>query len=355
MDNRPLALKYRPQSFSDMIGHTVTSAVLARMVELDRVPPGLLFTGVRGSGKTSAARILSNAMDAGEVIEVDAASNGSVQDVRSMIDSLRYSTGGRQRVIIYDEAHSMSKEAFNALLKTLEEPPGGTTFILVTTEPDKIIGTVKSRLMEFTFHKVSAYEIAKRLFQIKSTEEISVDLDLLQYIAERADGSVRDGIMMLDQCARAGIETKEEFLKLAGETDIAPRLVQALLTGSHEYIFATADELSQHVPDPSKLVAQLVGVLKDLLILKSGGAVEASEAGVVQRKELASSLEGDRIMAALRILWDLRTKTRQSPDPRGNLDLALILVSEVFTRGKTVKPVARPVPPEAKRLTFEEL
>lgn len=350
-----------------MIGQKATAVVLHRMVETDRVPSGLLFSGVRGSGKTSAARILASSLDAGDVIEVDAASKGSVTDVRDMIEMLRYSSGGSKRVVIYDEAHSMSKEAFNALLKTLEEPPAGVIFVLVTTEPEKIPATVKSRLMEFVFRRVSVAEISERLDAVAQREGVDASPELIAFLAERADGSVRDALMMLDQCHRADISTKSSFLNLAGERDVAPILVRAMLTGDHAYIFETVDELSQRVPDPSKLVSGIVGVLKDVLVLRAGGKVSASPAGLTARSELAKFLEPERVLAAMRLLWDLKTKARQSTDPRGNLDLALVLVSEVLTRGRegTVNRPARsstqpvvPVPqePEVQRkLSLDEL
>lgn len=351
-----LTLKYRPTVFADMIGQNVTAVVLDRMVSENKVPTGLLFSGVRGSGKTTAARILANSMDAGEPIEVDAASHGSVADVREMIESLRFSSGGTNRVIIYDEAHSMSKEAFNALLKTLEEPPAGVTFVLVTTEPEKIPATVKSRLMEFVFRRVRTAVIFQRLWAVSEKENIDISQELVEFLADRADGAVRDGLMMLDQCSRAGIKTKTDFLQLAGERDVAPILVQALLTGDHAYIFETVEELSQWVPDPAKLASSVVGVLRDILVLRAGGAVRASEKGIAERQALVRLLEPERVLAAMRLLWDLKTKTRQSNDPRGNLDLALVLVSEVLTRGRegTIKPPAKSTPQPVVPMTTEE-
>lgn len=349
-----LSLKYRPATFSDLIGQNVTAVVLGRMVAEDKVPSGLFFTGPRGSGKTTSARILAHSLSDSDPIEVDAASHGSVADVRQMLDTLRFSAGEGKRVIIYDEAHSMSKEAFNALLKTLEEPPADTIFILVTTEPDKVPATVKSRLMEFAFRKVSPHVIYDRLRKVAEAENITVDNDLLILLAERADGSVRDALVSLDQCNRAGISTRNEFLNLAGERDVAHILVHALLTGDHAYIFETVNELSRTVPDPAKLASGVVSVLRDILVMRAGGSVDASPAALAGRKELVRLLEPERVLAAMRLLWDLKTKTRQSNDSRGNLDLVLVLVSEVLTRGRenAIKPPPRattmPVAPAPK-------
>ena len=357
----PLALRYRPVSFRDVIGQKITTTVLSQMVETDQVPTGLLFSGIRGSGKTSTARILSNLMDA-DSIEIDAASSGSVADVRLMIESLRYSLGGKRHVILYDECQSMSREAFNALLKTLEEPPHGTTFILVTTEPDKVPDTVKDRLMEFVFHKVTASEIYDRLIYIVTQEKISVDDDLLVLIAERADGSVRDALMTLDQVWRAQIRDTEMYLAMVGEYDLAPALVAALMTGNSAHIFTEVEVLLKVTTDPSSVSSKLISCLRDLLILSSGGEIVGTGTGIEKRKELTLRLEPERILAALKLLWDLKTKIRSSTDARSNLDLALILVAEVFTRGKeAVLPVKKspvqvsPQPEAPRRLSLAEL
>lgn len=348
-----LATQYRPSSFQEMVGQKATSAILQRMVEEDKVPSGLLFSGVRGSGKTTAARILASSVGAGEVIEIDAASHGSVQDVRDLLDVLKVSSGGLKRVIIYDEAHSMSKEAFNALLKTLEEPPASVSFILVTTEPHKIPETVKSRLMEFEFRKVSATQITERIAQVTRSENILMTKSLAILLGERADGSVRDGLMLLDQCRRAGISTKDEFLSLVGESDEAPTLVRAMLTGDHAHIFQVLEEVSLKVNDPYRLSDAIVGVLKDVLILRAGGTLDMPDEAVAIRKEIASHLEPDRVLAALKMVWDLKTKARQAEEPRSNLNLVVVLVTEVFTRGRsaTLKP-----PTEApRRVSIDEL
>jgi DNA polymerase-3 subunit gamma/tau len=362
-----LALKYRPQTFSDVVGQRISAVVLDRMVSAGDVPTGLLFSGPKGSGKTSMARILGNSLGSTEFIEVDAASHGLVDDVRRMIDSLRYSSGAENRVVIYDEAHSMTREAFNALLKTLEEAPAATIFILVTTEPEKIPETVKSRLMEFSFRKISPAEIESRLFKIIQAEGIPHSQDLITYLATRADGSMRDAIMTLDQCWKAGITDKETFLEMAGEEDVAPELVVSMLSGDHARVFQVADDLSQRVPDPNRLASSVAGVLKDVLILKSGGTVDAKPEDLDRLKTIALHLESERIVAGLKMLWDLRTRVRSSTDPRGNLDLALALITDIFTRGRQplqvkkvertekVAPVVAPTQEEPRRLTLAEL
>ena len=353
----PLALKYRPMKFQDIIGQHINAIVLDRMVASDNVPQGILFSGPRGTGKTSTARILAKSLDAGDPIEVDAASHGLVADVREMIETLRYSNGEKYRVVIYDEAHSMSKEAFNALLKTLEEPPSGTIFILVTTEPEKIPETVKSRLMEFTFRKISPSIILDRLLYVVDQEGIEIDRDLLSYIADRAEGSVRDGLMMLDQCWKAEIRTKSQFLEMSGEEDIAPDLILAMLTKDHSLIFQKLEEMSQRVPDPYRVISLLNDTLKDILVLRSGGQVEFTGEALNKRRQIMQYLEPERVVASMRVMWELRTKVKASSSPRNNLDLVVVLITDIFTQGR--QPVVRSntlnAETQHRRLTIDEL
>ena len=306
----------------------------------------------RGSGKTSTARVLAAALSA-DVIEVDAASHGSVDEVRKMIESLKYAALGDTRVIIYDEAHSMSKEAYNALLKTLEEPPAGTIFILVTTEPQKIPETVKGRLIEFNFPKLKPAEIFDRLVFVREEEQIDITDKLLALFADRADGSMRDALMLLDLASRASISGVAEFHALTGEADVAPELVEALASGDAANLFSALELALQVVPDPNQIASTLVQILKEFLILRAGGSVAHTGDRLQLRQDLAARIEPERILQAMKILWDLRSKVRTTADPRGNLDLALVLVSEAFTRGKQL-PTQAPVTPVVPKLPAPE-
>jgi DNA polymerase-3 subunit gamma/tau len=198
-----LARRYRPQTFDEMVGQKHIRPILKRLVvNQEKLPPVLLFAGTRGTGKTTAARIIAKALNCTpeppldpnanrpcnecpsclavtignslDVLEVDAASNGGVAEIRKIKDMVGYAVGGQWRVVLLDEAHSMSKEAFNALLKVLEEPPPQTLFVLLTTEPGKIIDTIVSRSMSFDFRRVTVADIVERLKFIAANENIQV-------------------------------------------------------------------------------------------------------------------------------------------------------------------------------------
>lgn len=363
-----LALKYRPSTFQEMVGQKLTSIVLQRMVENASVPSGLLFSGPSGTGKTSAARILAGALEASDIIEIDAASNGGVSEILKLIEVLRYSTGGAYRVVILDEAHSITRAGFNTLLKTLEEPPAGTIFVLVTTETHKIPEVVLSRLLEFQFRAISASEIFDRLVVVAQKEGITVEGSLLHYLAQRSDGNMRSALQALDKVRRAGITTAEQYAELSGHHDTAPELMASLMTGDPAIFFEVLDRLLTSTGNPSQISSSLIACIRDLFILRSGGTLLVTGSAYETRHELALKLEPERLLAAIRILWELKTRVRVTEDPRGNLELALILVAEAFTRGKvpltTEKLSAAPSPvetpvetarPQPRKLTFAEL
>src|SRR6187397_78319 len=257
-----MALKYRPRTFDDLVGQVSVQVILREMVKRDAVPSALLFDGVRGSGKTTSARILAASLNCEadsrpcgvcpscksifdgsslDVQEIDAASNGLVSDIRALVEQVLYSTGGRYRVVLLDECHSMSREAMNALLKTLEEPPPSTVFVLLTTEPSKILDTIVSRCMKFTFRRISVADIVGRLEWICAQEDLAVEPALIRAIAERADGGMRDAVMTLDQVVRVQVSTADRFDELFGESDFAPALVTAMAAGDKPRAFELLD------------------------------------------------------------------------------------------------------------------
>lgn len=372
-----LTLRYRPKTFGDLVGQRPIQVVLRQMVSRNRVPAGLLFEGGSGTGKTTTARILAAALnceapsaDAGglpcgtcpsdkaiydgtslDVIEIDAASNGLVGDIRALRDQVSYSVGGRCRVIILDEAHSMSSAAFDALLKTLEEPPPATVFLLLTTEPGRLPSTVLNRLMPFAFKRLANAEIAARLRYICGQEEQHVDEALCVALAERADGSLRNAVMSLDQALSADIRTFDAYSDVMGDGDYAPQLATALAQGDLPAAYDIVDRAIARTGDPSAVTNGLVTVYKEALILCSGGSSSRQGDALAQRQRLADRLDPVTIVAAMRILWDLRTKLRGSDDPRIGLDLAVTLIADIHPRSQP----AAPVPLPAHKLTFAEM
>lgn len=333
-----LTLKYRPQTFSAMVGQKLNSIVLAQMVKNDSVPTALLFSGPRGTGKTSAARILAMELNPDhreeiqndtslDVMEIDSASHGSVADMRALKQQLQFTVGAGRRVVILDEAHSITREGFNALLKTLEEPPANVIFVLVTTEPHKIPDTIISRSTEFEFRRVAPVDILSRLIHVYTEEGFHVSMELATKIAEVADGSVRDAIKNLDFVHRAGVTTVEEYVELTGLKDVGPLLFAALLTNDHAKIFSVLDRLMLETGDPRTISNALNDLITDLFILKSDGHVNASGQALEYRVKLAKKVSSESLFAAVQVLWDLKTKIRWTEDQRTSLAMCLVLVA----------------------------
>lgn len=367
-----LALEYRPRTFSDLVGQRPVRVVLEAMVGKGKVPPALLFSGVRGTGKTTTARILAAALNcsgegapcgvcpscfavargvSSDVIEVDAASNGLVADIRRLNETVLYATGGEWRVVLLDEAHSMSREAFNALLKTLEEPPEQTVFVLLTTEPGRILETVVSRCMTFEFRKIPAAEIVERLRFITSDAGLEAcDDDLLSEIAERADGGLRDAIMLLDQLSQVGITTLEAYLEFVGDTDPAPRILKALLGGDVTGAWAIVDDAVSRTGSASEVASSLGSLCRDLLVIHAGGDCRKTGGRLAARIELAKRLDAGQVFQVVRVLWDLKTKIRPDDQAVG-LELAVALIREALL-GTTVSAAPARA---AERMTLDQL
>lgn len=344
-----LALKHRPRTFGDLVGQKAIQVILRQMVLRDAVPQVLLLNGSRGTGKTTTARILAAALNCEvppepcghcpsckaifdgtslDVLEIDAASNGLVDDIRQLRSQVMYSVGGRHRVIILDEVHSMSPAAFNATLKMFEEPILDTVFVLLTTEPRCIPETVMSRCMPFTFRRIGIADMVERLTYICEQEALDVEPALLHLIAERADGGMRDAIMTLDQYTCIGVTTVEQFTKLTGETDFAPELLNALAAGNLPAAFVCVNEVMAHTGDTSTVANALIVLLKEILILRNGGTVTRQGAALAVRQKLADAIGSGKVLAALSVLWDLKTKVRVGEDSRILADLAIVMLAE---------------------------
>ena len=315
---RNLALKYRPQTFDQIVGQEHVTTILTALIKKEAIPCGVLFQGSRGTGKTSTARILAAALNcdnttrpcrqcvsciaiqderSDSVLEVDAASHGLVDDIRTLREAARYSHSGKYRVFIIDEAHMLSKAASNALLKILEEPPEDVLFIFATTEPSKIIETIRSRLMPFEFHRLSQVQIVKQLKYIAEQEGLQIDDELLPKIAAMVDGGMRDAIISLEQLCLYGADA-QSFDELFGvvSRDIYAKLIAGIFAGKHEDSFALVVEYFMRTGEGSLFLKGFAEYFKDILMGVKGVSVDVPEE-IIKKFTMGTAIK------AMHIIW----------------------------------------------------
>lgn len=347
--------KYRPQTFEDVVGQTHIERTLKNAIESDKVSHAYLFCGPRGTGKTTTARLLAKALlcDGGptpspdgtceqclaiadgvhpDVSELDAASRTGVENVREeIIGRVQYApTRGRYKIYIIDEVHMLSTAAFNALLKTLEEPPSHVVFVLCTTDPQRVPETIHSRCQRFDFHRLSNDEIVSRLGAVCVAEGVEFEGDALDLIAHRAQGGMRDALTALEQLIAfgGGTVTVEVAQSVLGsiDTDDMSTVVNAIAARDAAACFTWVSEYVETGADLARFARDLAGYVRDLYILAlTDGAValDAPQAARPAMAKEAASFGPDRLAYILRVLGDLSAELRSSVNPRLSFEIAL--------------------------------
>ncbi len=309
--------KWRPRTFSEVIGQDAIMTALKNQVKSGRIGHAYLFCGTRGTGKTSTAKIFARAVNClhpvdgdpcnqcelcleGEsdfnVIEIDAASNNGVDSIRELREEVRYAPSrGKYKVYIIDEVHMLSTSAFNALLKTLEEPPAHVIFILATTEPHKLLPTILSRCQRYDFRRISAKDLTGQLIRLSKAEGIDADEAALSYIADAADGASRDALSILDQCAAFYMDqriTLEKVLDVLGATDrrLFYTMTGILLTHDKTACLKELEELFASGKDTSRFLLDWISYLRNILLLQMMGD-EALSFFVAPESEIAGLRE----------------------------------------------------------------
>ncbi len=357
-----LARKYRPRRFSDLLVQDHVAAVLRGAVVKNRVGHGYLLTGPRGVGKTTAARILAMALNcekkgetepAGEpcgvcencqriwtgsagldVVEIDAASNRGVDDARELRERAMYAASreGHHKVYIVDEAHMLTREAWNALLKILEEPPPGVVFVFATTEPQKIAqqaAPVLSRLQRFDFRRIGAPAIRDRLRAVLDAEKIEADDDALTLIARQADGGMRDALSVLDQClsfgeGRVTAERVRDILGLVAD-QVYAELLEVLATRNPAGVFTLLDRLDEAGADLIEFTGATGEVLRALLMLQVGAKPEGlTEALLATLQSYQGQLGTGDLLRMLKLLGESEAMVRRSANPRLAVETLLL-------------------------------
>ena len=333
--------KFRPQTFGEMVGQEHITKTLKNQIMAGRVGHAYLFNGGRGTGKTSAAKILARAINClnpkeGEpcneceickgilsgantdVVEMDAASNNSVEDIRSIREEVNFlPTSSKYRVYIIDEVHMLSTGAFNALLKTLEEPPEHVKFILATTEPQKLPATILSRCQRFDFKKISNKDIIKRLQEVCKMSEIEITEAALNTIAILSEGAMRDALSILERCVQDGLKNiNEDNIKdLVGIPKIT--YIQEIIDGILDYdiqkVLTSLDLVITEGKDVTNLTWELIKYTKDLLVFKTTSKIELySEDEITKLKELAQKATKERLLNLVYELSELQNSIKTS-------------------------------------------
>lgn len=357
MSYTALYRKFRPAAFEDVKGQDHIVTTLKNQIKAERTSHAYLFCGTRGTGKTTIAKIFARAVNCenpkdgspcGEcaicraiaagasmnVIEIDAASNNGVDSIREIVDEVTYSPAeGKYKVYIIDEVHMLSIGAFNALLKTLEEPPSYVIFILATTEVHKIPITIMSRCQRYDFRRITIDTISARLKELMEKEQVQVEDKALRYIAKTADGSMRDALSLLDQCIAFHFGqalTYDKVLDVLGavDTEVFSRLLRIILQGNVTEAISLLEEIVMQGRELTQFISDFTWYLRNLLLVKNADGIEdvidVSTENLSRLKEEAHMVENDVIMRYIRVLSELSGQVRYASHKRILTEMTLI-------------------------------
>jgi len=360
MSYQVIARKYRPQRFADVVGQEHVTQTLANAIAQKRIAHAYLFCGPRGTGKTTIARIFAKCLNctggpktdfddadtrvqeitdgrALDVLEIDGASNNGVEQVRELRETCKYSPANSQfKIYIIDEVHMLSTAAFNALLKTLEEPPAHVKFMFATTDPEKVLPTILSRCQRFDLRRIPSALITKHLAEIAGKEKVTIDAAALHAIARGADGGMRDAESTLDQLISFCGDKIEEadvlsMFGLAAQNQIL-KLSHAVLAGEIQVALTQLDELARGGKDLGRLLGDLLNHFRNLLIYQVSKGdlklLEASEAEVSALKEQASLATTDAFTRVLEVLADAELRLRDAASKKILLEVTLLRAIE---------------------------
>src|SRR5579863_334727 len=356
MSYQVIARKWRPQTFKDLVGQEHVTGTLANAIKNDRVAHAYIFSGARGVGKTTAARILAKALNCAQgptsepcgvcdsckeiiagssldVIEIDAASNRGIDQIRELREMVRYApAASRSKVVILDEAHMLTGEASNALLKTLEEPPDRVIFVMATTHPEELEDTIRSRSQHFHFRALTFNEITSRLKHIAEQEELKIDDGALSVIARMAEGSMRDALSLLEQArAYCGDDIKDkdvrELLGVVPE-DALQELVEAIAERSAERALGLVHRFQREGRNLQHFCREAIRHIRNLLIARVCGADSELVAATPDQRpalaQAAAQFTEEDLTRFFQILLQTDDDLRRKPDPRVHLEMGLL-------------------------------
>ena len=390
MSYQVIARKYRPQCFADVVGQEHVTTTLANAITQNRIAHAYLFCGPRGTGKTTIARIFAKCLNATggpsadvaeddqrakeiaegrslDVMEIDGASNRGIDEIRELRETAKYApASSRFKIYIIDEVHMLTKEAFNALLKTLEEPPSHVKFMFATTEPEKVLPTILSRCQRFDLRRIPEALIVKHLAEIAKKEGVTVEPAALQAIARGADGGMRDAESALDQlisfCGEKIVESDVlSMFGLAAQGQIIA-ITDAILAGDAQTVLRELEVLAKHGKDLSRLLADLLGHFRNLLIHQVGGQagileLGEAEAAAIQRQSPLISV--DALTRIMEVLTDAEGRLRDAASKKIFVEVALLRAIEArnavsidtllkqlqaIRSGDSSTPASRPAP-----------